>query len=264
MGKHKARKPKDCQNDRCGDFNRGILSITVQSWINFQDKVREFQDNQYIWRGQQEDLPLKASFDRSPQCSKSERKEQLRKHLENFKKEMEQSHPHVLPKNDDEIWALGQHYGLKTPLLDWTESPFVAAYFAFEKTVEQNGKDGKYRYVYALRKGLKRLLAKSKRSGMVLSINRYVEILDAESLKHLSPRFRAQKGIFTKTLNGDDIERNIDRWTKKRQGDVILVKFKIPTQERIKCLGDLQQMMIDHESLLLDLRDVVDKCNDCL
>ena len=48
----------------------------------------------------------------------------------------------------NELWAVGQHLGLKTPLLDWTANFYTALFFAFEKE-----KKVKYRAVYRTHMG---------------------------------------------------------------------------------------------------------------
>jgi len=252
----------------------GVRIVTLSSWQEFHQKALSLKSRRgYVWRGQKKDensgWSLLSSFDRKVRIKdQGARDKKLKEHLDNFKEAMSKSYPNVLPKNDNlpqnykHIWALGQHYGLKTPLLDWTLSPYIAAYFAFIEGVDQNDRNDCYRYVYALNRSLERLLSKQKKGNDILSSDQSVPFID--QLPYPNPRFTAQKGIFTKALQGNDIQGYVQSFSRKRPSEVLIVKFRIPTKDREECLHNLHLMNIDHTSLLLDLRDVVDCCNSKL
>jgi len=253
------------------DENSGYIlededhEVELSSWDEFHQRVRSLKSKRgYVWRGQKEDLPLLSSFDREFK-SKNQlyRAKKLKRHLDKFKEEMDKSYPNVLSLHKDAIWALGQHYGLKTHLLDWTLSPYIAAYFAFIKRNDPYDQNDRYRYVYALNRSLERLILKQKKASKILPPIRSVLFIDR--LPYPNPRFTAQKGIFTEVFHGNDIWKYVQSFSKKkRPSEELIVKFKIPTKDREECLRELYLMNIDHTSLLLDLRDVIKSCNDQL
>lgn len=122
-----------------------INRLALESWDQFKKDLipylfdgAPFRSGQYLFRGCGDaEWQLISSFDRRFGFLPSDRRLALWTHLLAAFKEGCAGHgvaPDVLA-DDRALLAFGQHHGLPTRLLDWSLSPYVAAFFAFRQAL---------------------------------------------------------------------------------------------------------------------------------
>jgi len=236
-------------------YEGGVITIELKSWNEFHNIAEKFNDyNGYLWRGQdKEQSQILSRIDRNT-SDESSKQDELNKTLKKFKLSLKK-HRDISNLKEDDIWAIGEHYGLITPLLNWTESPYIALYFAF---YEKKADDKDPAIVYALTKSTG-LLKRGKK--------RYLEITFEKNVfdNPQNRRLLSQKGKFTKSLNRKGIESIATTFWKTGQkklayGDeVIFAKILIPSDSKNSCLKSLKSMNITYETLFPDYAEDVIK-----
>lgn len=63
--------------------------------------------------------------------------------IEKLKEEQDRVGSNIHDLSDTEAETLGQHYGMPTRLMDWSTSPYVAAFFAFDGAVPAGNTKGR-------------------------------------------------------------------------------------------------------------------------
>jgi hypothetical protein len=251
----------------------GVLTIHLARWRWFSNYISTILDfSEYIYRGQASDKwLLEPTLDRVLRHRNLHRNPYIRnQHLQVFQlatRGRRGPNPAVIEK-ENEWWALGQHHGLATPLLDWTISPYVAAYFAFCS----HPNDGvERRVVYALQqRAVERYCTNGKThlrgmenpigtaDGKPLPVQQSIVIFSPRADENA--RLVSQGGMFTRTPDGTDIES----WIRKHFAGTqkgILIRITIPNADRDECLKSLNRMNINHLSLFPDLYGASRHCN---
>lgn len=249
------------------EINSRIPLLRVNSWKKFIDLLSTnfFRENmsELIFRGQRRyDWGLMPNIARNSDDGLFS-EEIMESQLYNFKKAIRgriKDYTLLLNQDDDdEIWAIGQHYGLNTPLLDWTYSPYVALFFSFSKKDVKAEKPNEYRVVYIANKKL---------------LSKFVTFIDPKV--DMYGRLVNQAGLFIKAEPNKSIESLIvDSIGKQEESELLseedieqeiakyLCKIYILNTPDIQseCILSLRQMNIHHANLFPDLMGAADYCN---
>jgi hypothetical protein len=235
-----------------------VPATRLTSWQDFHRLANHerFASDEFIFRGQHN-----YTWDLVPSLARNStggvyEPPQAKECLESFRRSSrgrKEFDPNL--DSDLEMWALGQHYGLRTPLLDWTLSPYVALFFAFEKDDESSSSGNHSRAIFALNKTkieerVRELLEEGWRDDQVVHI--------FQPSGDTNRRLLSQAGLFLAVPPRESVTSWIltnlgtDRDSPERLADIIM-KVHIANEGRDECLRMLRRMNIHHANLFPDL-----------
>ena len=169
--------------------------ISINSFIEYLSYVEQNYNRNYIFRGLNNlSYSLIPKIGRDAYISRC-KTDSIVDELQDMEEQImhdfiKMSIPHMDLRNLSawDQWTIGQHHGLPTRFLDWTENPLIAAYFATENANKNDVA------VYVVDKT--QFNSNTDEDLDVFSLSDEDEIV-LYSPSNIHPRIIAQKGVFT-------------------------------------------------------------------
>jgi hypothetical protein len=231
-----------------------VQEIPCKSWNEFKSMVvielfgdKPFQKSRFLFRGQVDpDWQLTSSYDRwfdSQALQEDRRIEMAGKLLDSFRREArtagQDSFLDGMP--DEHIMAIAQHYGLPTRLLDWSESPYIASFFAFADVIILGMRPTSVT-VWAL-----------DTTSFCWDKDRGTEIITIASPRS-NVRLRNQEGKFTLLRTPSKcLEQHLEPFNIAYSAEQPLRRFLIPSRDTAAALSELDAMGINASRAYYDL-----------
>jgi len=214
----------------------------TKAWEEYKAFVSKLAGQNYIFRGQQKPWKLRTAFHRQGRYDLTRF---LNVDIPLLYRRLSARTSHVfnleIPNENGAFLSLVQHHGYPTPLLDWTYSPYVAAFFAFRKVAKTKRNDVVRVYVFDQDRW------KHDWNQLVMLNVPFLQLSIIEFLAIENERLIPQQSATTVT-NIDDIESYIREKEEIKQC-IYLSAIDIPVAERNRAMQELSFMGITASSM---------------